>query len=169
MRSFRPSCHTLLFSGHLQLTHDYLNKSGILVAIPFYFRVTCNKIPLSFNASSSVAIPFYFRVTCNPWGLSDFWREVALPYPSIFGSLATKWTNVTNKSSSVAIPFYFRVTCNLCLAYSDESDARCHTLLFSGHLQQFLYDHPITISCCHTLLFSGHLQPFTGCIVGVIS
>ncbi len=202
------SCHTLLFSGHLQHHTHWRYCPGQEVAIPFYFRVTCNHGSSSANCSSIrchtllfsghlqlwdqrnnrwsffVAIPFYFRVTCNkiPEGLFDY--PARLPYPSIFGSLATHsgvlfspschcchtllfsghlqlifppgisflsrlpypsifGSLATNSNRDhilhimVAIPFYFRVTCNTTGDFIHIQFASCHTLLFSGHLQQF--------------------------------
>jgi len=108
-----------------------------VVAIPFYFRVTCNCGSASLIACTIVAIPFYFRVTCNYYGYKATRGRELLPYPSIFGSLATDYGSPTS------------------VGYHS-----CHTLLFSGHLQRlsgrrWKYEK----QCCHTLLFSGHLQP----------
>ncbi len=105
------SCHTLLFSGHLQ--PDSIPENSYLKS---------------------------------------------LPYPSIFGSLATELVKSILSDMVVAIPFYFRVTCNTSMGSLLSSGRSCHTLLFSGHLQ--LCCHVVSMKCyrCHTLLFSGHLQ-----------
>ncbi len=175
-------CHTLLFSGHLQQSQSNLLTKLKLVAIPFYFRVTCNGsgIVKSFRFSSCHTLLFsghlqrtYPKVTneeisCHtllfsghlqpaPWTANSL--PFKLPYPSIFGSLATFNLDMDDYDQIVAIPFYFRVTCNTykqnycggkrelpypsifgSLATNRQRDANCHAV------------------SCHTLLFSGHLQ-----------
>ena len=84
-------CHTLLFSGHLQQL----------------------KILPHFTSRRWVAIPFSFRVTCNETSVETVKVPAELPYPSLFGSLAT-----------------VKAQCRFV------RDVGCHTLLFSGHLQQ---------------------------------
>ena len=84
-----------------------------------------------------VAIPFSFRVTCN----HRFWKSLLiaemLPYPSLFGSPATR-------SAAHGLSILPR---------------RCHTLLFSGHLQQrWIRMCERGGQVAYTLLFSGHLQ-----------
>ena len=95
--------------------NDFYILVSFLVAIPFYFRVTCNKERQNRYYFFWVAIPFYFRVTCNPPNNICCGIHTWLPYPSIFGSLATETCS----------PFGYSSLC-------------CHTLLFSGHLQHLM-------------------------------
>gem|GEM_PF-4080008 len=82
------------------------------VAIPFYFRVTCNLVIHFILPLLQVAIPFYFRVTCNLKSITAFLNcSVAIPF--YFRVTCNNLTgHPSNVDGSVAIPFYFRVTCN---------------------------------------------------------
>jgi len=84
-----------------------------------------------------------------------------LPYPSLFGCLATISSHFTYVNYCVAIPFSFRVSCNdLSASYFKNTDIEV-AIPFSFRVscnQESLMNQLYQNIGCHTLLFSGVLQ-----------
>ena len=134
----------------------------IFVAIPFSFRVTCNLcLLIQEQCRRWLPYPSLFGslATVSDEILTGI--SIMLPYPSLFGSLATEMQQ-TEKTAFFVLPYpslFGSLATQIILFSSSWSSALPYPSLFGSLATVPDQDFQWSNTRCHTLLFSGHLQP----------